>query len=412
MICILTCKLGDKSINCYDNSISKEQLKKWSTKKILRCPVCNEPYEYCHGEIKTPYFRHMEKSDCEDLYFEPETEEHLNGKLQLYNWIKQQPDVSDVILEGWLPETKQRPDVMFKYRGNQFVIEYQCSPISTEYLERHNLYKTVGIFDMWICGVEKYLQKNMRGKFIEEYAVGYYNPSKSSFIFNYSSSIAKFCNAFYKPKYVQLKFMRKSESFYISYTDNFTFYAGELVLHAIKKVDVDAAIIKHNYRKKERENRIDVIDKKINEKFNHYLYDYLNTHGIRYENYDLYISNFSSSVAHFYLELKRAINYCRMVELLNKYSSISNHWHFQISSHESVGGKYTICATLSVKNQFRKESLYGFVKFCSDGLNELIMDESKLKRLILPCMIRVKKRLLSRENDGQYRIIEINSKVN
>ena len=142
---ILTCKLGNEIINCYDGTHNKEQLKKWSSKKILLCPVCGKPYEYCHGKVKTPYFRHMDKAECEDRYSESETEEHLNGKRDLFEWIKKQKGITNAVLEGWIPETKQRPDIMFEYEGKTCVIEYQCSPIATEYVERHDLYKASGI---------------------------------------------------------------------------------------------------------------------------------------------------------------------------------------------------------------------------------------------------------------------------
>lgn len=145
VITILTCKLGNEIINCYDGIHDKEQLKKWTEKKILLCPICNKPYEYCHGKIKTPYFRHMEKMSCDYQYNEPETEEHLKGKRDLFEWIKKQPNVKNAVLEGWIPETKQRPDIMFEYKNKKYVIEYQCSPISTDYIERHELYDTAGI---------------------------------------------------------------------------------------------------------------------------------------------------------------------------------------------------------------------------------------------------------------------------
>ena len=90
---ILTCKLGNEIINCYDGTHDKEQLKKWASKKILLCPVCGKHYEYCHGKVKTPYFRHMDKTECEDKYSESETEEHLNGKRDLFEWIKKQNGV-------------------------------------------------------------------------------------------------------------------------------------------------------------------------------------------------------------------------------------------------------------------------------------------------------------------------------
>ena len=180
---MLTALIGNEIINCYDGTHTKEQLRKWSKKKIILCPACGKPYEYCHGYIKDPYFRHMDKEECEDKYSESETEEHLAGKRDLYEWIKKQNGVENVILEAWIPETKQRPDIMFDFNGNRYVIEYQCSPIASEYLERHELYKAAGIHDLWICGTEKYLQENMRGKYLEKYCFGYYNPFNKRFFF-------------------------------------------------------------------------------------------------------------------------------------------------------------------------------------------------------------------------------------
>lgn len=193
---ILTCKLGNETINCYDGIHDKEQLKKWASKKILLCPVCDKPYEYCHGKVKTPYFRHMDKTECEDRFSESETEEHLNGKRDLFEWIKKQNGVTNAVLEGWIPETKQRPDIIFEYSGKKYVIEYQCSPIATEYIERHSLYKAVGIIDIWICGTEKYLQKNMRDKYLENICVGYYNSQTQQFIYSSGCSIHSLLNMF------------------------------------------------------------------------------------------------------------------------------------------------------------------------------------------------------------------------
>lgn len=179
---MLTCKLGDNIINCYDGLYNKEQLKKWAKKRILLCPVCNKPYEYCHGKIKTPYFRHTDKSECKYLYNEPETDEHLNGKRDLFEWIKIQDGVVDVVLEGWIPETKQRPDIMFKKDGKQYVIEYQCTPIASEYIERHELYKASGIIDIWVCGTDKYLGTRKRLNTLEKDSRLYYD-SKNKLLY-------------------------------------------------------------------------------------------------------------------------------------------------------------------------------------------------------------------------------------
>ncbi len=183
MIKLLTANIRDKIVNCYDGTYDKETLKKWASKKILLCPACRKPYEYCHGRVKTPYFRHMEKDMCDELYSESETQEHMDGKRDLFEWIKEQKGVKNATLEAWIPETKQRPDIMFEYDDKKYVIEYQCSPISTEYHERHELYKAGGITDIWICGIEKYMKMNMRVKEIEQHICGYYSPKHHLFYF-------------------------------------------------------------------------------------------------------------------------------------------------------------------------------------------------------------------------------------
>ena len=65
----------------------------------------------------SPYFRHKNKK-CSDFYSEPETDEHRKGKIMLFNWISQQPDIDKCELEKWLPET---------FQGAIFLIRiYQC----------------------------------------------------------------------------------------------------------------------------------------------------------------------------------------------------------------------------------------------------------------------------------------------
>ena len=187
---MLTALIGDEIINCYDGTHTKEQLKKWSKKKILLCPACGKPYEYCHGHIKDPYFRHMEKEKCKDKYSESETEEHLVGKRDLYEWIKKQDGMTNVTLEAWIPETKQRPDIMFEYNCKKYVIEYQCSPIASEYIERHELYKAAGICDIWICGTEKYLGNNKRLNTLETCCKLYYD-TKSKALYKMDSMDVK-----------------------------------------------------------------------------------------------------------------------------------------------------------------------------------------------------------------------------
>lgn len=128
----------------------------------MRCPACGGQYTYNHGKVRIRYFKHI-NMECNE-FSEPETEEHITGKQALYKWLLNQNGVSDVVLEGWIKSTKQRPDIMFKYFGQPCVMEYQCSPISSEYIDRHNLYNNAGIIDIWICGTKKYIQFYHTGK--------------------------------------------------------------------------------------------------------------------------------------------------------------------------------------------------------------------------------------------------------
>jgi hypothetical protein len=165
---MLTCLIGNEKIHIFD--YKRDTLKEWSNKGILKCPVCGETYEYCHGEFNKPYFRHKDKVKCEDYYSESETEEHEIGKELIYKTLLNMEGIADLDLESWIPETKQRPDIYFKYNNEKYVIEYQCTPIATEYIERHRLYQASGIKDIWILGTEKYdLNYYIRGNKTNEF---------------------------------------------------------------------------------------------------------------------------------------------------------------------------------------------------------------------------------------------------
>ena len=219
---MLTAKINNNLINCYDGKYSKEDLKTWASKDIIKCPICGKSYEYCHGQINIPYFRHKDKSECDYLYSEPETEEHIKGKIALYNWIRNQDGVTNAVLEAWIPETKQRPDIMFEYGGSKWVIEYQCSPIATEYITRHKLYQAGGVNDIWICGTENYKIDSARK--VLEYLIGiYYDVNKDELHVNQNSlsfvSIHKMISVSYKnPKIFTYKLsdLKFENNFYSS----------------------------------------------------------------------------------------------------------------------------------------------------------------------------------------------------
>ena len=123
---MLTCKIGNSVVNCFNSKYDRYTFKKWSERNLLKCPDCGGIYEYCHGDIQIPYFRHKEKSRmCVGGYSEAETEEHINGKIKLYEWLINLQDnniIENVKLEYYISETKQRPDLYFEQNGKKYVI--------------------------------------------------------------------------------------------------------------------------------------------------------------------------------------------------------------------------------------------------------------------------------------------------
>ena len=180
---MITAKLNDELINCYDGTLPDEALRRHSASGDLICPACGGRYEYCNGEFVSAYFRHKTKDDC-DRFSETETEEHQSGKRKLFEWIRTQDGVTNAVLEGWIPETRQRPDIMFSHNGRRYVIEYQCTPISTQWVERTELYDSLGISSIWILGTKNYLwyqdpcgSRSKRFKRIEEFQPIYFDSS-------------------------------------------------------------------------------------------------------------------------------------------------------------------------------------------------------------------------------------------
>lgn len=228
----------------------------------------------------------MDKNECEDKYYESETEEHLNGKRDLFEWIKKQHGVSNAVLEGWIPETKQRPDIMFEYNNKKYVLEFQCSPIATEYVERHELYKASGIIDIWICGTEKYLKIKMREKYLEQYSIGFYNSRTKDFIISKYSKLHEFLNAL-KINHYNLSTLESYDRGYNYYScklDNSVFTENRFIEPLyFRNIDFDKSINTHNNRYKRKNNNDEIQNLNAAEKFENILKRYCDSHnGISY----------------------------------------------------------------------------------------------------------------------------------
>lgn len=139
----------------YSLSDDEGMLRSMGKCHVLTCPDCSSPVRFRSG-TKIPHFYHQTACTNPNPYSEPESKEHRAGKLTLYNWLKELYPSSRVELEYFVFATKQRSDVMLIHSdGKMVALEFQCSKITGQlWRERHDLYISAGIQDIWILNSE------------------------------------------------------------------------------------------------------------------------------------------------------------------------------------------------------------------------------------------------------------------
>ncbi|UQS83275.1 competence protein CoiA family protein [Bombilactobacillus thymidiniphilus] len=112
------------------------------------CPDCDRPVELIVRPQQRPYFRHKVTHRGNN-----ETKVHQQGKNWLADFWRQQGKVR---LEAVIT-SQQRVDVLVQMRNIQLAVEYQCSSISAQQLQRRQqLYLQQGLHGLWIFGPSHY----------------------------------------------------------------------------------------------------------------------------------------------------------------------------------------------------------------------------------------------------------------
>lgn len=133
-------------------------VEKWEKQELLNitenepilCPACKEKVLLKKGNKRIWHFAHLSKMNC-DIHLENESEYHLKGKIQLYDWLIKQG--IHVVVEKYLPKIKQRPDLFVTLKDHNYALEFQCSTIeSTVLLKRTTNYLHENITPIWILG--------------------------------------------------------------------------------------------------------------------------------------------------------------------------------------------------------------------------------------------------------------------
>ncbi|WP_127848961.1 competence protein CoiA [Lacticaseibacillus hulanensis] len=133
----------------------------------FRCPACRGPVIIKNGVQLPAHFAHKHNA-C--LASEPESGEHLRGKLLLAKIG--QTSGWNAELEVYVPEIKQRIDVLLTRGEERVALEFQCSPISVSSLfARTQGYRQMGIGVRWILG-QRYRTLGAATKFVRLDATG------------------------------------------------------------------------------------------------------------------------------------------------------------------------------------------------------------------------------------------------
>lgn len=121
------------------------QLRKNAT---FYCPECKEKVIIKAGTKVVAHFAHQVKSNCA---YGGEGEYHEQGKYILYQWLASQN--IPVELEVYLPEIKQRPDILVTLHGKRIAVEFQCAKVSNQIIRQRNIgYKKANVIPIWILG--------------------------------------------------------------------------------------------------------------------------------------------------------------------------------------------------------------------------------------------------------------------
>jgi competence protein CoiA len=176
---------------------NRDLLRQNYKKEEFYCPVCQQKVILKIGSKKIAHFAHQKDQSCMSDYYERESDYHLAGKLKLYEWLKKKG--VKAALEPYLPEIRQRPDIMFFHSNKKYAVEFQCSSIPEEIIrKRSESYIQNGITPLWILGANQLKRKSQNSASFSSFQylflrkigrtmfVPYFCPATDQFIFLHS----------------------------------------------------------------------------------------------------------------------------------------------------------------------------------------------------------------------------------
>jgi competence protein CoiA len=192
---MLVAKMDNEYI-ILSNQISREKLRELKDTQSFTCPACKEPLNLKIGKIKIPHFAHQADSNCLAHFSENESEMHILGKSQLFDFFSKR--YRNVSLEPYLQPLQQRPDLLVQAETQKYAIEFQCSSVDLDLIEaRTKNYIQHQYEPIWILQTPKHVESkqglckiqltSFQKYFIEQVAsqlfLVTYSPSSMSFYY-------------------------------------------------------------------------------------------------------------------------------------------------------------------------------------------------------------------------------------
>lgn len=193
---ILTAYKDNEKIFTITKCMTKDQLLLLRNTSKFTCPQCETPLRLKIGKVVTPHFAHIVLTNCLTSFSEKESPTHLIGKQHLAEFFTRIG--CKVSVETYLPKISQRPDLLVKNNRNTFAIEFQCSVIPVDDIEKRTAgYLRVKIPSIWLLRTPKNIQLINKGisliklsKFMQAFIKNM--PSSSSTIITYDPTTENF----------------------------------------------------------------------------------------------------------------------------------------------------------------------------------------------------------------------------
>ncbi|EKF37152.1 competence protein CoiA [Bacillus xiamenensis] len=118
------------------------------------CPECRQEVQLKLGEHRVYHFAHIQLTAC-PLAASGETAYHQAGKARMKEWLMKIG--LDPVLEKYVSEVQQRPDVTVTEGDINYAMEFQCANISQQELhKRTEGLKRAGLYPIWIIGANRF----------------------------------------------------------------------------------------------------------------------------------------------------------------------------------------------------------------------------------------------------------------